>query len=294
MTPLRANALALLAALAWGLGNVSQKTILQDIDSFAANGITCLIGALVLLPLARREAGQDLPSQAGSLPLLAKVAVLFTLAATLMQVGYGHTSVTNAGFLVNTAAVLTPLIALAFFRQRPPALIWVASLTTLFGVFNMAGGSWTGVNHGDALCLMAALAFAVWTLFVGQHVMRYRRPMQLTVIQLAVCGVVCVALGWGTYGLPTLAALRAALPEILFMGVVSKGLAYMLMAVAQQRLTATSVAVLVSAESVFGAMAAMVLLGEALDATRALGAGCILVGVIIAASVPARAEAAPA
>lgn len=35
MTPLRANALALIAALAWGLGNVSQKAILQDIDGFA-------------------------------------------------------------------------------------------------------------------------------------------------------------------------------------------------------------------------------------------------------------------
>lgn len=153
------------------------------------------MGALVLLPLAWREAGQGLPGQAGSLALLLKVALLVKVATKLLQFGYGQTTITNAGFLANTAAVLTPIIALGFFRQRPPAMIWVASLTTLFGVFNMAGGSWTGVSYGDGLCLGAALAFAVWTLFVGQHVTRYRRPMQLTVIQVAVCGGMCVALG---------------------------------------------------------------------------------------------------
>jgi drug/metabolite transporter (DMT)-like permease len=293
MTPLRANAVALLAALAWGLGNVSQKTILDHLDGYAAAGLTSIIGALVLLPLARHEARLRLPSPAGSWPLLALVAALFTLAATLMQFGYGQTSVTNAGFLVNTAAVITPVLAITFFRQNPPVMIWVASLITLAGVFNMAGGRWTGVSQGDALCLMAAVAFAVWTLYVGQYVMRYRRPILMTVVQLMVCGVICVALGAAIYGPPSPAALLAAWPEIVFMGLVSKGLAYVLMAVAQQHLSATSVAVLVSAESVFGAMAAMVLLGEGLNATRAVGALCILLGVIIAASLPVKLEAAP-
>ncbi len=286
MTPFGANAVALLAALAWGLGNVSQKTILDHLDGFAATGLTSILGALVLLPLAKREARRKLPAQKGSLPLLIKVAVLFTIAATVMQFGYGHTTVTNAGFLVNTAAVITPIISWACLRQRPPLWTWPASLCALLGVFLLAGGNWTGLSFGDGLCLLAAIAFAFWTLVVGQYVMRYRRPLLLTVVQLLICGASCMLLGILTYGFPTPAALAAALPEIIFIGLISKGLAYMLMAIAQQHISATCVAILVSAESVFGAMAAMVFLGESLGPERAMGAFCIFVGVIIAASLP--------
>jgi drug/metabolite transporter (DMT)-like permease len=109
----------------------------------------------------------------------------------------------------------------------------------------------------------------------------------MTVVQLAVSGVLCVGFGAAFHGLPTPQALGAALPEILFMGLVSKGLAYVLMAIAQQHISATCVAILVSAEAVFGAAIAAVLLGESLSPTRGLGSLCIILGVIIAARIPA-------
>ncbi len=287
MTVMRANAMALLAALAWGIGNVSQKTILQHLDGFQASGIASMIGALVLLPLARREMLQTVQPQTRSLPLLLTVALLFTIAATLLQIAFGHTSVTNGGFLVNTAAVITPTIAWVFFRQKPPALIWVACLPALLGVYLMAGGHWTGLSYGDGLALLSALTYAVWSLFVGQYVMRYGRPIQLTVVSLAVCGLVCGVTGGALYGFPDKAAIAAALPELVLIGVVSKALAYVLMATAQQHISATSVTVLVSAESVFGAIAAMVFLGETLGPLRGVGALFIVLAVMIAAALPA-------
>ena len=292
MTPIRANGLALLAALAWGLGNVSQKTILDHMDAYSATGLTAIIGVIVLWPLLRRETRQALPSTKGSLRLLLKVSALFTLAATLMQFGYGHTSVTNAGFLVNTAAAITPIIGWICFGQRPPPWIWLACLCTLIGVFLMAGGNWAGLSLGDGLALLAALAFALWMLFLGQYVMRYRRPIYITVVQLAICGVVCIALGAATYGLPNRAAVFAAWPEILVLGVLSKGLAYMLSATAQQHIAPACAAVIISAESVFGSLLAMLILGETLSFGRAVGAVCILFGVLIASTRPAPAVGA--
>lgn len=286
MNPNRAIALALLAALAWGTGNVAQKTIMDHLDGFAASGITALVGAVVLLPLVRREAKADLPPVRGSLPLLLAVSLLFTFAATVMQFGYGLTTVTNAGFLVNTAAVLTPVLAWLVLGQRPYAAIWPASLLALLGVFLMAGAGWSGLTPGDLLALLSALGFAAWTLAVGVFVMRTRRPVLMTVVQLAVSGVLCLGLGAAFHGFPAPEALAAALPEILFLGLVSKGLAYVLMAIAQQHISATCVAVLVSAEAVFGAMIAAVVLGETLSVTRGIGCLCIILGVVIAASIP--------
>lgn len=287
MSPNQATALALLAALAWGVGNVAQKTILEHLDGWAAAGMTSLVGAVILLPLMLREGRRPLPPSRGSLPLLLWISLLFTSASTVMQFGYGMTTVTNAGFLVNTAAVLTPILAWAFLSQRPPLAIWPASLSALAGIFLMAGASWSGLTSGDVLALLSATGFAVWTLAVGHYVMRYRRPVLMTVMQLTVCGVLCGVAGASLKSLPSTEALISALPEILFMGLVSKGLAYVLMAVAQQHAPATTVAILVSAEAIFGALIAAIILGETLSPLRGIGGLCIILGVVIAARIPA-------
>jgi drug/metabolite transporter (DMT)-like permease len=58
------------------------------------------------------------------------------------------------------------------------------------------------------------------------------------------------------------------------------------MAIAQQHISATCVAILVSAEAVFGALIAAVVLGETLGVTRGIGSLCIILGVVIAARIP--------
>ena len=279
--------LLLLAALAWGTGNVSQKTILDHLDAYAANGITCLIGAAVLYPLARREPAA--PTN-GSRGLLLLVALTFTLAATLMQVGYGHTSVTNAGFLVNTSAVLTPVIGWFLFRQCPPLLIWPASLCALSGVFLMGGGALLQLAFGDVLALAAGLAFAFWNLFVAQYVTRYHRALFMTVIQLLCCGVVCLGISVFANGLPDAAAVWAALPEIVMLGVVSKGLAYALMALGMRSVSASAGAILVSTESIFGAACAAMFLAERAGYAQGIGGLFIICGVVLASCASERVE----
>lgn len=292
MTPLRANLVALLGALAWGLGNVSQKTILTDLDGFAASGVTSILGAIVFLPLALREANYGGKYDRGSLPLLITISLFFALAATTMQFGYGSTTVSNGGFLVNSATVITPVIGWMFFGKRPPNCVWPAGLLALLGVFLMSGAAWSRLTWGDELSLLAALFYAVWTVLVGEYVTRYRRPILLTVFQLVVCGVACICLGAITYGFPTRAAIAAALPEIIFIGVISKGLAYMLVATAQQYIAPSAAAVLLSAEAIFGASAAVALLGESFGPSRSVGALCIMLGIVIAARQPNQAAIA--
>jgi drug/metabolite transporter (DMT)-like permease len=180
----------------------------------------------------------------------------------------------------------TPIVAWAFLSQRPHLAIWPASLAALLGIFLMAGASWRGLSPGDLLALLSATGFAIWTLAVGHYVMRTHRPVLMTAVQLAVSGVICTGTSLALYGLPASGTLAAALPEILFIGLVSKGFAYVLMAIAQQHAPATTVAILVSAEAVFGALVAALVLGETLGLVRGIGTLCIILGVVIAARIP--------
>jgi drug/metabolite transporter (DMT)-like permease len=147
-----------------------------------------------------------------------------------------------------------------------------------------------GLVSGYLLALLSALGYSVWALAVGLYVVRTRRPVLMTTVQLAVCGVVCNSLGAIIYGPPTTEALTVALPEILFLGLVSNCLAFVLMAIAQQHISATSVGVLTSAEAVFGAMIAALMLGERLDSLGLAGCLRVIFGVVIAARIPAPAH----
>jgi drug/metabolite transporter (DMT)-like permease len=287
VTPVNAHWVALAAAFAWGVSSVPHKTIADHLDGFTATGLTCLVGALVLAPLANRESLKARSDQKTDLWLALKVTLFFALAATLQQFGFIHTTVTNAGFLVNTVAVITPVVAWIFYRQRPSLKIALASIVTLSGIVLLTEGGLEHFSWGAGLCLASALCYAFWTLAVGQHVLRCQAPFMLTFIQLLITGVVTLVIGLTVY-LPLPSSILAALPEIVIIGVMGKGVAYALNAVAQQHLSASCTAVIVSAEAVFGAMFAFWLLGETLTSVRACGAGLIILGVFVASRSQSR------
>ena len=79
--------------------------------------------------------------------------------------------------------------------------------------------------------------------------------------------------------------MRAALPSILFAGCLSGGIGYTFQAVAQARVNPALASITMALESVFGALAGWVALGQALSLREI--AGCILMfTAIILAELP--------
>jgi drug/metabolite transporter (DMT)-like permease len=289
MTRLHANVLLLLAAFFWGTGNVAQKTVLDDLAPLTTVGFRCLIGALVILPLLRRElvgrqrlAGRDLRG-------MAVVAILFAGAIVAQQSAYGGTSVTNASFLVSTTTVLTPLAAWLLRRDRPTLVVWVAVAAALSGAFLMGATSLATLAWGDIVCVVSAALYSVWFVVLGEVVIRTGQPVMMTTVQFALTGAACLAAGLLVEPIDV-DRLIAALPELLVLGVLSTGVAYALQAVAQQYTSASEAAILTSAESVFGALGGMVLLAERPTLAATLGAGLIVIAILaiqFGASLPA-------
>jgi drug/metabolite transporter (DMT)-like permease len=207
-------------------------------------------------------------------------AVSFTIATSLYQAGFGHTTVTSAGFLVNTATIMTPLVALLLLRRGPALQVWPAAAAALAGALLMSGGAPGGFLLGDLLCLGAALSYAVWMVALGEFVSRYGRAGFMTILQFMFAAMVCCAAGLAFEGV-TASGVVAALPQLLFIGALSTGGAYLLQAVAQRAASASEAAVIVSAEAVFGAAAAYVLLGETMSELQALGAAVIGLAIVM-------------
>jgi drug/metabolite transporter (DMT)-like permease len=286
MTRNQANSMLLFAALLWGAGNVAQQTILQNIGPFWAVGLRCLIAALVILPFSfGREKKLNRVDISGR-TLATLVVVTFAGAVAFQQIGFGYTSVMNAGFIVNTTTVLTPLVTWFILLERPPIIVWPAAFASLVGATLMSGGGLHAYNVGDLLCLLSAICYSFWMVFLGAFVSKYGNAARLTLAQFAVTGVICMVLGCG---LETInwERIHAALPELLLLGVFSTGAAYMLQSIAQQHTSPSEAAIITSGEAIFGAMAAFLLLGETLTTHSFFGAALISTGILLV-QVPIR------
>ncbi len=280
----------LAAAFFWGSGNVANKSVLADLDPFAAAALRNLLAALVLLPFAIREISRL--SHAGCwLRSALPSSVFFAIAILLQQWGYQSATVTNASFLVNAACVVTPIIAFLVLRERLHPSVGFAAALTLAGAFMMsgAGRSLAAMNEGDIACLGSALFYGIWMVTLSQHATRHGNPAATTCIHCLLTFGLAGAVVW-VLAPHQPGTLVGGMAELLYLGIFSTALAFGLTVAAQAHVSASTAAVLVAAESLFGAAGGIVVLGERPDGHALFGAGLMLVAILIVAILPAGAQ----
>lgn len=280
-----AGLLLLLAAFLWGAGNIANKTILSDVDPVAAVFLRCLIAALALALFVARRPGPAL--QTGWVKSVLPGSVMFALALLTQQWGYQTATVTNASFLVNATCVMTPVLGVVIWRDRLQARTVVSALLVLVGALLMSGAWWSlaAVNLGDALCLLSALFYSFWIILTGRHLERFATPAATTLAQCL--GAAVLALPFVLWAQPGVARdWWGAMPEALYLGLFATAAAFALTAAAQTRVTPATAAIIVSAESLFGGAAAILVLGERPAPAALLGGGLILLAIVIMALRP--------
>lgn len=279
MTRSRANLLLLLAALFWGAGNVAQKTVLEDLGPTLTFGLRCAIGLVVVGPFLLDEVRRSPPLTSAARRGMAASALFFCLALAFQQRAYGGTSVTNASFFVNTTVAVTPVLAWLLLKERPRLVTVPAIVMALGGVLLMSGGL-SGLGWGDAECLVSAVLYAVWIVCVASVAHTTDRPFTLAAAQFGFTALLGTGLGIVVEPASP-QALAGAAPELLVLGIFSTGAAFTLQAVAQRATPATDAAIVLSSESLFGAIAAAVMLGEQLTSTTTAGAGLIFTSILL-------------
>ena len=280
MTRAQSNMLLLLSAAIWGCGNVAQKMVLADLGPFTVVGIRGLLAVLTVLPFAAGEF-ETAPRLGRADWLMAGiVSALFAAATALTQVAFGGTTATNAGFLINTSTVMTPFIAWRLSGLSQGWSIWPAGIATCAGIWLLGGASLASISSGDAICVLAAAMYSLWMVLLGRFVMRTRQPMLAAVLQFGATAVLGLGLGLPLEDI-SLDRLSDALPLLYFLGVVSTGAGFAISSYAQGYTPASDASIILSAESLFGAASAALLLGERLSLPAALGAALIMAGIAL-------------
>lgn len=270
----------LLAAFFWGSGNLANKTVLEDLDPFTVVVLRNLIAAVAMVPLLLPEL--KLRVMPGWFRSALPVGATFGLALICQQWGYQTATVTNASFLVNATCVMTPFLVWLMFGERPGQSTVLAAVVMLLGALSMSGMLWTllPMNTGDAWCLVSAVFYSLWMILLARHIQRYGLPVLTTLVQSL--SAACVAMPFSILIEPEVQRnVIGALPELIYLGVFATAVAFGLASMAQRHLSASTSAILMAAESLFGAAGAILVLDERPDLGVILGAILMMIAILL-------------
>lgn len=290
MTRLQANLLLLLAGAMWGMGFVAQSTAMAAIGPFLFIGLRFLIATISMLPFALREAAMaKTPLGRGDWRAFGLVGLLLFGGMAAQQTGLLTTSVTNSGFLTGLYVVMVPFFAVIMFRQWPNPVVWPAAALALAGIWLLSGGDVVALKSGDWLTILCAAFWALQVIFIARHAATTGRPVTLAVTQFAICAVAGLAVALTAEPI-AFEMVRAALPELLYAGIFSGGIAFTLQVVGQRYTTAPQAAIFLSTEAVFAALFGAIFLGERVPPAGLVGCGLIFAAILLVELLPAIRE----
>lgn len=287
--------LLLVTALIWGVAFLAQKLGMDHIGPFLFTVLRNALGGLFVLGAigcrgrAAREAARAFPLRDSIVGGVCSGVALF--AATIaQQIGIMTTTPGVAAFLTSTYVLLVPILGI-FIGRRVPVYVWPGAAVAVGGLYLICMNGPVPAGRGEALEALCAVLYAVQMLVVAHwapkvDVLAFSATQFFT---SAVIGLPFVALP-SEAALCTRGALIGALPAVAFCGILSSGVAYTLQNVAQARTPAAVAGIVLSLESVFGALAGYVFLGDALSARQLLGCGLVFSAVVATQLFEIRAQ----
>ena len=285
---LRANMLLLLTAAIWGFAFVAQRVGSQYVGAFTFNGIRFALGSISLLPLIIyfHKGKKNYSNNKLDLKVTVKkvivpgvlVGAILYAGSTLQQVGLIYTTAGKASFLTGLYMVLVPIIGI-FLGHKIGKNSWIGVGLAIIGLYLLSITDNFGIGYGDLLEVIGAVFWAVHILTIDYFSHKIE-PLKLSCVQFATCSILSLITAF-IFEPITLGGISKALIPILYGGFLSVGVAYTLQVVAQKNAKPSHAAIILSMESVFGAIGGALLLGENMNTRGYVGCIFILGGILL-------------
>ncbi len=285
--------LLLMAAFIWGIAFVAQKqaSVVPPLTVGAIRAAIAAVFLFLIIPLFDRlsKNGRTFISKGGlditksELIGGALCGALLFLATFLQQMGM--TMGTDAGkssFITALYVVVVPIIGL-FIKKRPSLQIWMSVSLAVVGFYFLC----IDISKGFALALSdlvvlgSVFIFALHIITID-HFTKDCDGVRMSFIQFltsAVIGFIAVLI----FELPTdFTTLTEQFLPILYLGIMSSGIAYTLQIIGQKNTHPALASVILSLESIFGVIFSSLILEEKMSIPEYIGCAIVFTAVILA------------
>lgn len=210
--------------------------------------------------------------------------IALSSATFMQQLGIMYTSVGKSGFITALYIVLVPLFGYIAFRTRISLLQCLSVLVAAAGMYFICINESFTINIGDIYTLICAVFFAFHILCVDRFTGGLD-GLRFSMVQFATCSVFNGILMF-IFENPSWEQAAASILPLLYLGVMSSGVAYTLQIMGQKYVSSVIACMLMSLESAFALISGWLFLNQTLSRREIFG--CVLVfAAITLAQVPA-------
>ena len=281
---------ALICTIIWGTTFIAQDTGMQVIGPYVFNGVRFFVGFLTLIPfyllLEKKNTYKVVSKNKSKFIYLSILIGLFLFLGTIFQqVALLYTDVANAAFFTIFYVPMVPIIVFFLFKKNIHWSVWPSVILCVIGGYLLTNFHDATIRLGDTLVVAGAIFWSLHIIFIGKIIEEFDAPILIGLIQtiiVSTCSII-LALIFEDFILKNILAQKV---QILYAGILSGGIAFVLQIYAQKNISPAPVAIIFSLEGVFATIAAWIILSQILNINNILGCSFILVGVLISQLLP--------
>ena len=287
----KGSLILLLTAMIWGFAFVAQDLSSEYTNAFNINMMRNFIAVIALLPLviytSKKENTKILEEGNKRKQLLIAgmlCGACLCVASTFQQLGIGlypsnAAASGRSGFITAMYVVLVPILGL-FLHKKVSTLQWVSVLLSIVGMYLLCFSSGvSGLYLGDIIVFICAICFCVHILCID-HFISAVNGVKMAWLQFLTACILSFLITLFTGGID-FKGIQSAIVPLLYLGVMSSGIAYTLQIIGQKYQDNPTIAsIIMCLESVFALIGGM-LFGEVLSIRELVGCGIMFIAVIL-------------
>ena len=276
--------LLLLAAIFWGFAFAAQDSA-AVVPPFTLGACRCFIAGIFLIfvilildPIRksgrRLFSGKGIGIQKDEWIGGALCGVIMAVATALQQFGIaGGTDGGKAAFITALYVVLVPVYSLFLGKKAAPH-VWISIGIAMAGFYLLCIKKDFTADLSDLFIAAGTLVFPFHILTIGHYSSRCD-CIRLSAVQFFSAGFVNLILALITERPVSFPLIWANILPLLYLGIVSSGVAYTFQIIAQKYVNPTAASIILSLESVFGVIGTALFLHQTLSGREY--AGCVIV-----------------
>jgi drug/metabolite transporter (DMT)-like permease len=280
---------AIITSILWGSAFVAQDMGMDFIGPHTFNVGRFLVGFLTLLPFffifEYKKINLKKINKQKVAYFLFFLGFILAVGQELQQISLIYTDVANTGVFTVFYVLVVPVISYFIFSKKMHWSIWPAVIVCLVGGLLLSELKNTSVRLGDSLGILSAFCWGVHILLIRKTIDFFNYPITIAMSQCLVAFLILMPPMY-FFEDPSISNILKDSYEIIYVGVLSSGLAFLLQTYSLQNISPAPAAIVFSLEGVFAAIFAWLILDQFLNEIKILGIFLILSAVIFSQLMP--------
>ena len=280
---------AISCSFIWGTAFVAQDMGMDHIGPFTFTAVRLFLGFLTLLPIMLIQGHHlkkiNLNQNAKIFYYLVLVGFMLSFGNSFQKLALLYTDVANTAVFTAFYVILVPMIAYYYFSKNIHWSIWPSALFCLIGGFLLTNLDSLSVRIGDSIAVLNAFMWAFHIVFISKLIKIYNYPVIVACLQCLI-GSFFAFIPAVIFETIVFSNILLEYKELLYAGVLSSGVAFLLQVYSQQNLPPAPVTIIFSLEGVFASIFGWIILDQFLTEIKIFGIIIILSSVIFSQLIP--------